>query len=99
LKTLCQKSIDHEAFPILLYNLFETNEKSNDLMYWAINDELAGMTDPYAFFRSDTITTKLFVSLLFGDLGRKYLTTVITDTVTKIMELTSSLEVSNTESF
>jgi hypothetical protein len=93
LSNLCQKSAEYEDFALLLYELFDSHGKANDLMYWAVNTELSAMPDSYAFFRSDTITTKLFVALLFGDLGRMYLTTTIAETVTTILSLKESLEV------
>mmetsp|Transcript_2856 Transcript_2856/g.3786 ORF Transcript_2856/g.3786 Transcript_2856/m.3786 type:complete len:625 (-) Transcript_2856:25-1899(-) len=74
---LADRATDLTEFTTLLYRFYTVHGKSSELVKWAVENELETIRDANEVCRGETILTKLLNLMFFGDLGKKYLSALM----------------------
>mmetsp|Transcript_28160 Transcript_28160/g.39753 ORF Transcript_28160/g.39753 Transcript_28160/m.39753 type:complete len:600 (-) Transcript_28160:693-2492(-) len=85
--------IDPNELTHFIFKFFEANGKAKDLIRWAIQKEVDTTKNAGELCRGDTIATKIFNIQFFGDVGRKYIASLVNPILKSILSTSKSLEI------
>jgi len=91
-RELYEQSIQQEDFVLFLFKFFEVNGRLSELLKWVILREVLSTSDSGEICRGETLGTRMLYTLFFSEVGLKYLTSILKDLITHIIEVPSSLE-------
>ena len=92
LDQLCARANDYEEFPALLFRFFYVHDKTHTLLRWALEKDINTLS-PNELFRGETMATRLFYYQFFGDLGKRFLTSILATLLEEFAVLDHSVEV------
>mmetsp|Transcript_27868 Transcript_27868/g.39263 ORF Transcript_27868/g.39263 Transcript_27868/m.39263 type:complete len:599 (-) Transcript_27868:102-1898(-) len=92
LDILCAKATGYEEFPALLYRFFFVHDKTHTLLRWALEKDINTLS-PNELFRGETMATRLFYWQFFGDLGKRFLSSLLANLLKQFAELKYSIEI------
>jgi len=91
LDLIALKGNDYEEFPALLFRFFFVHDKTHTLLRWALEKDINNLS-PNELFRGETLATRLFYWQFFGDLGKRFLTSILATVLEQFATLDHSVE-------